>query len=105
MTPSQNVVPGEVRPDGTLELGEKLTLSPGPVRVTVQHVAPESPKEDTWAVLERIWAEQKAKGVKPRTREEVDADINAMRDEWEDRMREIERIHQEARRLREQPPC
>jgi len=106
MNPTRIVVQGRLRPDGTLELHQSLGLPPGPVQVTVQQVASaESPREDTWIVLERIWAERKALGLKSRSKEEIDTEINAMRDESEDRMMEIEQIHQDARGPEEEPPC
>jgi hypothetical protein len=58
-------------------------------------------REDTWTVLERIWAEREALGIPPRTREEIDAEINALRDELEEHANEIEAIQEEARRARE----
>ncbi len=97
---------GTIKPDGTLELDGKTNLPPGRVRVTLT-VVPESsePKEDVWTVLERIWEERKARGMPARTREEIDAEINALRDELEERMDDIEALHEEGRRARENRGC
>ena len=86
MTPESIVVHGTIKPDGTLEVTEKVSLPPGPVEVTVKSASQKS-EESSWAILQRIWADQKASGYVPRTREEIDADLNALRDEAEDELR------------------
>src|SRR5262249_10323951 len=84
--PSMNathlVMRGTVKPDGTLELEGKTNLPPGRVRVTMS-VVPEQPeaREDVLTVLERIRAEREALGMTPRSAEEIDAEINGLRDE------------------------
>jgi hypothetical protein len=83
------VVQGTLKPDGTLELNQPVGLPPGEVRVIVQPMATQS-TENVMAVLERIWAERRAKGMQGRSGERIDADIRAMRGEWEDRQHEIE---------------
>jgi hypothetical protein len=93
---------GVVKPDGTLELEGKVPLPAGKVQVTVQPV-PELPKDDPfWQMMEEIWAGQQARGHVPRSVEEVEAERRLVRQEWEERMQEIERIQAESRRLREQ---
>ncbi len=105
MTGTQ-ILLGTVRPDGALELDDMVQLSPGRVQVTLQAVARTGPpREDTWAVLERIWKENEAMGRKPRTAEEIDADINELRDELEEHANAIEAIQEEAARAREKPAC
>ncbi len=94
-------VQGTLQPDGTLVLDEKPKLPPGRVRVTVQSA--EAPA-DVIDVLHRIHAEQAARGHVPRSREEIDADIAAMRQEDEERMQAIERLHEECERTRRQQP-
>jgi hypothetical protein len=90
---------GILRADGTVVLDAKPNLPPGPVRVTLQ---PAESRDDVMEVLRRIRAEQAASGHVPRSREEIDADVAAMRQEDEERMQEIERLHEECRRAREQ---
>ncbi len=92
MDSQQVMVHGWVSQDGSLEVDEKLNLPPGPVNVTVEQVAPRPPRRGTLEVLQEIWAEREALGLKGRSAEEIDAEINAMRDEDEQRMREIEAI-------------
>ncbi len=85
------VVQGTVKSDGTLELNQPVNLPPGEVRVIVQAMTALSGAGDNvLTVLERIWAERRAKGMQGRSGEQIDADIQAMRDEWEDRQRGLE---------------
>lgn len=104
MSPTQVVVEGTLKPDGTLEMDQKPKLPPGRVRVVLERMPEPSPepRPGYWEVLQQIWREQAASGYRGRTAEEIDADINAMRDGWEERMQELEKIHEEARRARGQ---
>jgi hypothetical protein len=102
MNATSVTVQGLVKPDGSLELEGKLPLPTGKVQVTVQPL-PEPARDDPfWQMMERIWAGQKARGHVPRSVEEVESERQRVREDWEDRMREIERIQAEARRLRGQ---
>ena len=74
-------VQGVLQADGTLVLDERPNLPAGRVTVLVRPLEPAPPKRDPWSALEEIWAERKALGLQPRTVEEIDAEINAMRDE------------------------
>lgn len=95
-------VQGTLTPDGTLVLDEKPNLPPGPVHVTLQAVSSTAAAGmDVIAVLNRIHAEQAARGHVPRSREEIDAEIAAMRNEDEERMQDIERLHEECQRARQ----
>ena len=81
-------IQGILKPDGTIELQERPALPPGPVRVTLET---QSVRErDPWETLQRIWDERKSLGLQPRSAEEIDAEIEAMRDEWEQRQREVD---------------
>jgi hypothetical protein len=91
-TPSL-VLHGQIQPDGTLHIEEKINLPPGPVAVTVQTVAARTRKA-TLQVLQEIRAAREAQGIVGRTAAEIDAEINAMRDEDELRMQDIESIPQ-----------
>jgi hypothetical protein len=97
-------VEGTVREDGTLELDTKLSLAPGRVKVTVNPVPVSPPGENLMTVLERIWADQKARGYVPRTREEIDAEVQAFRDEVEEHFLAVERLQEEARQARQANP-
>jgi hypothetical protein len=96
-------VSGTLRADGTLVLDAKPNMAPGRVRITLQ---PAEAGADVIAVLQRIHAEQAASGYTPRSREQIDADIAAMRQEDEERLRQIEQLHDECQRPRPpQPPA
>lgn len=87
-------VEGTVREDGTLLLDQKLELPPGRVRLTVEPMS-DCNQTEIWRFFEQLWAEQRARGHVPRTREQIDAELQAARQEDEERMQELERIHVE----------
>ena len=95
-------VQGTVQPDGSLVLDEKLNLPAGRVRVTVQPRSEPLNPVRFLAMMERIWADQKARGHVPRSREEIDAEISELRDEAEEEMQAAERLHDECQRARQQ---
>ena len=96
------VVEGTVQPDGTLEVTQKVDLPAGRVHVTVQPVAEPVQPDRFWKMMESIWAAQLASGRTPRTLEEIDAEIEALRNESEEEMQAVERLQEECRRAREQ---
>ena len=94
--PTSETLYGLLKPDGTLELHQKPTLPAGPVRVILEF---ESPcQDDPWGVLQRIWNERKARRIQARSAEEIDTAINALRNEWEQRQKELEQLQEAARR-------
>lgn len=95
-------VQGTLKPDGTLELDQKPNLAPGRVRVTVEVVTEPIHPDRFWAMMQSIWVDLRAAGHVPRTREQIDTEINALRDEDEERMRAVERLHEECRRTGQQ---
>jgi hypothetical protein len=95
------VVEGTVKSDGSLELDSKLDLPAGRVQLIVEPM-PDLPKDDPfWQMMEGIWAAQKARGQVSRTKEEIDAEIRLIRDESEEEMQDVERLHEECRLARE----
>jgi hypothetical protein len=98
MSSTPIVLKGVVKEDGTLELSEKVNLPPGPVQVTVQA----APVDDFLARMEKIRADLQASGYVPRSKEEIDAELREMRDEWEEHQLELEALQEECRRQREQ---
>jgi hypothetical protein len=92
---------GTLREDGTLVLDDKPNLPPGRVKVTIEPV-PELTSTDVWQVLERIWAGQRTRRHVPRTREQIDAELEAARQEDEERLQGLERIHEECSHARQQ---
>jgi hypothetical protein len=86
------VVRGTLTPEGTLVLDERPGLPPGRVEVRLSAIEPAAAGEDLMEVLETIHREQRARGFVPRSREEIDADIEAMRREWGEHDAELDRI-------------
>jgi hypothetical protein len=83
---------GTVRPDGTLELDHKLSVPPGRVKVRVESVEPPSqPAEGLVEFVRRLRREMEASGHAFRTKEAIDAEMAEMREEWEERLDELER--------------
>lgn len=101
MTTNAIEVQGTLREDGTLVLDDKPNLPPGRVKVTVEPI-PDLTQTEIWQFFERLWAAQRARGHAPRTKEEIDAELEAARQEDEERMQELERIHEECQRYRQQ---
>jgi hypothetical protein len=86
-------VRGSVLPDGTLVLDERLPLPAGRVRVTI---APLSSADDPfWQRMQAIWGTQQTRGHVPRSKEQVDAELHALREEWAERDADIQRTHEE----------
>src|SRR5260370_22296018 len=101
MTTTAIEIQGVLREDGTLVLDDKPNLPPGRVKVTLQAI-PDYKQTDIWQFFERIWAEQRARGHVPRSKEEIDAELEASRQEDEERMQALERIHEECEQHRQQ---
>lgn len=94
-------VEGMIKPDGTLEVAEKVNLPAGKVQVTLVPVS-EPPWDDPfWQRMQQIWAGQRARGHVPRGAEEFEAGRQALRQEMEDEIQEAIRLQQECRRARE----
>jgi hypothetical protein len=98
------VVEGQVQPDGTLEVIQKVDLPAGPVLVTVQPIIEPVQPDRFWKMMESIWADRRASSRAPRTREEIDAEIEELRNEAEEEMQVVERLQDECRRDRDQRP-
>jgi hypothetical protein len=106
MSQTHAVVEGSLQPDGTLVLDQKPDLPPGRVQVMIQ-LLPEFPKDDPfWQRMQKIWADQKARGHVPRSVEEIEAERRAIRADSELEMREAERLYEQCVRARQQsaPP-
>ena len=88
-------VKGSVRPDGTLELDERLQLPAGRVRVIVRPVVDAAPPAENWfEYLMRARAEREAAGVRFRTAEEIEAE----REDFRSGDERIEELFKEAER-------
>ena len=96
------IVEGVVKADGTLELPGKVDLPAGRVQVTVRSETESTQPDRFWKMMESLWADLRTGGRIPRTGEEIDAEIDALRDEAEEEMQAVERLQEECRRAREQ---
>lgn len=97
---------GTVCADGTLELDEKLRLPPGRVKVRVDPApAPQAtPAEGLVEFVDRLRGELEAAGHKFRTKEEIDTELEELRNEWDERDEELDRMR--GKTLSEEgPPC
>ena len=75
-------VNGELIDNLTLKLDAALPAATGKVRVTVE-LFPGKPRPDLKEFVEQMWERQRLRGHVPRTKEEIDAYINAERDSWD----------------------
>jgi hypothetical protein len=83
------VLNGTLLGDGTLVLDEKPSLPSGRVQVTLRHV-PSQAFDEFVAMIDKLRANQLARGHLPRAQSEIDAEIRQMREEWESRKIAIE---------------
>ncbi len=84
MNAARDVVEGTLKPDGSLELAGRFRLPPGRVRVTVEALAEPAPSAVDWfGHLRKARSEREAAGARFRTGDEIDAEVDAMRDEWD----------------------
>ena len=99
-------VQGTVQPDGSLALDEKLPLAAGRVRVTVRSCHDsEKPDPIRFSLLmERIWADQRARGQRARSKEEIDAELSCLRDQADEEAKAVERVHDQCQGARPQSP-
>jgi hypothetical protein len=95
-------VEGIVKPDGTLEVAEKVNLPAGKVQVTLVPLS-ELPRDDPfWRRMEQIWAGQEARGHVPRGVDEVESERRVLRQQMEEEIQEAIHLQEECRRAREQ---
>jgi hypothetical protein len=92
MNPTTITIEATLQPDGvTLQLDEKVALPPGRVTLTVRPTGVRS-GPTMLEVLDRIHREQRQRGRRPMTEEEMAAEIAQMRAEevaYEERWRQI----------------
>ena len=99
--PTTLVLHGTVTADGKLELEGNPVLPMGHVKVTVEteelagkDAARGPTREDLLTFLDRIRTRREARGARSRTREEIDADLAAMRAEWDEREAALDACHE-----------
>lgn len=90
-TPPVTEVLGTVGPDGSLHLDQKLAVPAGRVRVRVEPLTPPPPPaEGLVEFVDRLRREMAAAGHRFRTQEEIDEDLAELRDEWDDRLDQLD---------------
>jgi hypothetical protein len=97
MSLTEITVQGTLNPDGTLELDQKPSLSPGRVTVVLRQEAESAPpQEDWWQFMQRARRELEASGAKFMNEEEVKAHIDWLRegDQIDDLLREADQQRQ-----------
>jgi hypothetical protein len=73
---------GQFTDGHTLKLDDALPIIAGKVRVTVEQIL-DHPKSDLIAFERELRARQQARGHVPRTKEEIDAYLEAERNSWD----------------------
>src|ERR1700678_643688 len=102
MSTSAVTVGGVVKPDGSVEISEKVNLPAGKVQVTLVPLSELSPDDPFWQRMQKIWEGQRAWGHVTRSVDEVESERQAFRDEMEDELQEAIRLQEECRRGRGQ---
>jgi hypothetical protein len=77
------IVTGTMTDELTVRLDEALPLAQTKVRLSVEPLAAEQ-KRPHDEVISEIWARQAARGHRPPSRAEADADLRAERESWDD---------------------
>ena len=75
-------VTGELTDNSHVTLDEPIPLAVGKVRLIIEEVPPEA-KSDLATFERTLRQRQQAHGHVPRTKEEIDAYLNAERDRWD----------------------
>jgi hypothetical protein len=95
-------IAGTLKPDGTLELDQRPTLSPGRVTVVLrQETEAVPPDEDWWQYLQRCRRELEASGAKFMNEEEVNAYMDWLRepDQIDELLRQTDEQSQQRKTL------
>ncbi len=90
MSLSEEVIDATLDPDGTLRLSHPPHVPPGPVRVTIQSVAPAAPRRTMADVFAEIDQDHRAAGFVGRTAQEIAAWEAEQQAEDEERDRELD---------------
>ncbi len=78
---------GTLKPDGTPELDQKLSLGPGRVKVILQPAQAATPRRGLADVLDQIHQGQQARAFQGRSAEEIKAGLREGEEEYEKRLR------------------
>lgn len=90
MSLSENVIEGTLKADGTVELDQKPSLSPGRVTVILQPAQVKTPGQRGLAdVIDEIRTGQQARGFQGRSAKEIEEGLREGEDEYEQRMQAL----------------
>jgi hypothetical protein len=90
MNPTEAVIDGTLRADGTLELDERPNLSPGRVKVVLQPAqACAQPRRGLANVIDEILRGRLARGEPGRSADDIDSGLREGEDEYEKKMQEL----------------
>ncbi len=92
MSLTEVVIEGTLKPDGTLELDQKPSLSPGRVQVTIKPLVLSSTGRGLVEVMDEIRQSQRARGYQGRTLQEMQAEEKARQEEDEEYERRCEQL-------------
>ena len=97
MNLTEIVVEGTLKPDGTLELDQKPSLSPGRVTVVLRQSEANPPKQDWWQYMQRVRAEREAAGYHFMNEQEMQAHVDWLRepDRTDVLLRQTDEAHRE----------
>ena len=103
MSLTETVIEGTLKPDGTLELDHKPSLSPGRVTVVLRQESASPPVEEGWwPYMQRVRAEREAKGYHFKNEAEMEGRLLWLRDD-EEHLDRVYREMDEERRRQEKP--
>jgi len=88
---------GLVLPDGSLKVQGRVGLEPGPVRITVEAMRESIVRSSLADLLAQFAREQAARPMPARTRDEIDSELESMRNEAEEEMQAVEQLQEKAR--------
>lgn len=76
---------GTVRTDGTLDLDQRVTMAAGRVKVRVESVEPQAQAaQGLVEFVQGLRQQMTDAGHKFRTKDEIDAEMEALRNEWDE---------------------
>ena len=93
MNRTEIVVHGTLKLDGTLELDQKPSLSPGRVTVILQPAQAGTPRRGLANAIDEIRQGQQARGFQGRSAKEIEAGLREGEDEYEQRERSGRKPH------------
>ena len=76
---------GTLKSDGTLELDQPVSLAAGRVRVTVEALTEAGNPQRFWGMMDEIWSALKTSEHVCRSTEEIEAERQRFRHEWDER--------------------